>query len=97
MSRLGTEGAEKGENPTDRNSGVVMPGYTHLQRAQPVLFGHHLLAYYEMFDRDRGRLKDCFRRVDMMPLGSGALAGTVLPIDRLFVAAHRDADRKNCR
>jgi argininosuccinate lyase len=70
----------------DRHSDVVMPGYTHLQRAQPVLFGHHLLAYYEMFDRDLGRLKDCFRRVDMMPLGSGALAGTVLPIDRLFVA-----------
>ena len=70
----------------DSHSTVVMPGYTHLQRAQPVLLGHHLLAYYEMFDRDLGRLKDCFRRVDMMPLGSGALAGTVLPIDRLFVA-----------
>ena len=70
----------------DRHSDVVMPGYTHLQRAQPVLFGHHLLAYYEMFDRDLGRLKDCFRRVDMMPLGSGALAGTVLSIDRHYVA-----------
>jgi len=65
---------------------VVMPGYTHLQRAQPVLFGHHLLAYYEMFDRDRGRLVDCFRRVNIMPLGAGALAGTVLPIDRKYVA-----------
>ena len=65
---------------------VVMPGYTHLQRAQPVLFGHHLLAYYEMFDRDRGRLVDCFRRVNVMPLGAGALAGTVLPIDRKYVA-----------
>jgi argininosuccinate lyase len=65
---------------------VVMPGYTHLQRAQPVLFGHHLLAYYEMFDRDRGRLVDCFRRVNVMPLGAGALAGTVLPIDRAYVA-----------
>jgi argininosuccinate lyase len=51
-----------------------------------VLFGHHLLAYYEMFQRDRGRLEDCFRRTDVMPLGSGALAGTVLPIDRKFVA-----------
>jgi len=70
----------------DRNQDVVMPGYTHLQRAQPVLFGHHLLAYYEMFDRDRGRLQDCFRRVNVMPLGAGALAGTVLPIDRAFVA-----------
>jgi len=65
---------------------VVIPGYTHLQRAQPVLFGHHLLAYYEMFDRDRERLQDCFGRVNRMPLGAGALAGTVLPIDRLFVA-----------
>ena len=65
---------------------VVLPGYTHLQRAQPVLLGHHLLAYYEMFERDRGRLEDCFRRVNVMPLGAGALAGTVLPIDRKFVA-----------
>jgi argininosuccinate lyase len=65
---------------------VVMPGYTHLQRAQPVLLGHHLLAYYEMFERDRGRLVDCFRRVNVLPLGAGALAGTVLPIDRKYVA-----------
>src|SRR3990172_8562046 len=65
---------------------VVMSGYTHLQRAQPVLFGHHLLAYYEMFERDRGRLVDCFRRVNVLPLGAGALAGTVLPIDRKYVA-----------
>jgi argininosuccinate lyase len=70
----------------ERYRSVVLPGYTHLQRAQPVLFGHHLLAYYEMFDRDRGRLRDCFGRVNVMPLGSGALAGTVLPIDRAFVA-----------
>ncbi len=70
----------------DRNRDVVLPGYTHLQRAQPVLLGHHLLAYYEMFERDRGRLKDCFRRVNVLPLGAGALAGTVLPIDRAFVA-----------
>ncbi len=70
----------------DENRDVVLPGYTHLQRAQPVLFGHHLLAYYEMFERDRGRLEDCFRRVNVMPLGAGALAGTVLPIDRKFVA-----------
>jgi argininosuccinate lyase len=70
----------------DRHQDVVMPGYTHLQRAQPVLFGHHLLAYYEMFERDRQRLADCFGRVNVMPLGAGALAGTVLPIDRKFVA-----------
>jgi argininosuccinate lyase len=70
----------------ERHSDVVMPGYTHLQRAQPVLLGHHLLAYYEMFERDRGRLEDCFRRVNVMPLGAGALAGTVLPIDRAYVA-----------
>ena len=70
----------------DRNRDVVLPGYTHLQRAQPVLLGHHLLAYYEMFERDRGRLEDCFRRLNVLPLGAGALAGTVLPIDRKFVA-----------
>jgi argininosuccinate lyase len=70
----------------DRYQDVVLPGYTHLQRAQPVLLGHHLLAYYEMFSRDRGRLADCFRRVNVLPLGAGALAGTVLPIDRKFVA-----------
>ncbi len=65
---------------------AVMPGYTHLQRAQPVLFGHHLLAYVEMFERDRARLEGCSGRVNMLPLGAGALAGTVLPIDRRFVA-----------
>ena len=70
----------------DKHQRTVLPGYTHLQRAQPVLLGHHLLAYYEMFERDRGRLEDCFRRVNVMPLGAGALAGTVLPIDRHYVA-----------
>jgi argininosuccinate lyase len=70
----------------DKDRDTVLPGYTHLQRAQPVLFGHHLLAYYEMFERDRGRLRDCFGRVNVLPLGSGALAGTVLPIDRKFTA-----------
>jgi argininosuccinate lyase len=66
--------------------GVVMPGYTHLQRAQPVLLSHHLLAYFEMFQRDVERLQDCFRRTNVMPLGSGALAGVTYPIDRQFVA-----------
>ncbi|MEK6776992.1 MAG: argininosuccinate lyase [bacterium] len=66
--------------------GVVMPGFTHLQIGQPVLLSHHLLAYCEMFDRDRERLSDCTSRVNRMPLGSGALAGTSFPIDRRYVA-----------
>ena len=65
---------------------VVMPGYTHLQRAQPVLFAHHMLAYFEMFQRDIGRLGDCRRRADVLPLGSGALAGVPYPTDREFLA-----------
>jgi argininosuccinate lyase len=65
---------------------AVMPGYTHLQRAQPVLVAHHLLAYYEMFGRDRERLSDGLKRINVMPLGAAALAGTGLPIDREFVA-----------
>ncbi|MBI5821767.1 MAG: argininosuccinate lyase [Verrucomicrobia bacterium] len=68
------------------NDNIVIPGYTHLQRAQPVLFAHHLLAYVEMFDRDHGRLDDAFKRVNVCPLGSGAIAGSTLPIDREFVA-----------
>jgi argininosuccinate lyase len=63
-----------------------MPGYTHLQRAQPVLLAHHLLAYFEMFERDIGRFADCYARTDVMGLGSGALAGVPYPIDREFVA-----------
>jgi len=66
--------------------GDVMPGYTHLQRAQPVLLSHHLLAYVEMFERDKGRLADCIRRMNVMPLGAAAMAGTGLPVDREFVA-----------
>ena len=69
-----------------RHSAVVMPGYTHLQRAQPVLLAHHLLAYYEMFSRDQERLQQCGERVNVLPLGVGALAGTTLPIDRHHVA-----------
>jgi argininosuccinate lyase len=65
---------------------VVMPGYTHLQRAQPVLLSHHLLAYVEMFGRDRHRLRDARERLDMMPLGSGALAGTNYAVDREYTA-----------
>ncbi|MBE0598917.1 MAG: argininosuccinate lyase [Desulfuromonadales bacterium] len=70
----------------EANLDTVMPGYTHLQTAQPVLFAHHLLAYYEMFQRDAGRLADCQRRFNLSPLGAGALAGTTFPIDREFVA-----------
>ncbi len=64
---------------------TIMPGYTHLQKAQPISFGHHLLAYFEMFLRDIGRLQDAYGRLDVMPLGSGALAGTVFPLDREMV------------
>lgn len=64
---------------------TVMPGYTHLQKAQPVTFAHHLMAYFQMFNRDVDRLRDCWKRTDVMPLGSGALAGTTFDIDRQFV------------
>ena len=64
----------------------LMPGYTHLQRAQPVLLSHHLLAYVEMLQRDKERLKDALRRINQLPLGSCAIAGTTLPIDRFYVA-----------
>ncbi len=70
----------------EANKGVSMPGYTHLQRAQPVLFAHHLLAYFEMYQRDIERFQQCLERTDFMPLGSGALAGVPYPIDRSQVA-----------
>jgi argininosuccinate lyase len=69
-----------------RHTATVMPGFTHLQVAQPVTFGHHLLAYVEMFERDRERLLDARRRVNQLPLGAAALAGTTFAIDREFVA-----------
>jgi len=65
---------------------TLMPGFTHLQPAQPVTFAHHLLAYYEMFTRDDARFEDCRRRMNVLPLGAGALAGTTFPLDRGFVA-----------
>jgi argininosuccinate lyase len=68
------------------NKSVIMPGYTHLQQAQPVLFAHHLLAYFEMLQRDVMRFQDCLKRTDVLPLGSGALAGVGYSIDRDFVA-----------
>src|SRR3990170_8994978 len=70
----------------EKNKGLAMPGYTHLQRAQPVLLAHHLLAYLEMFQRDKGRFQDCGKRADVLPLGSGALAGVPYPIDRESLA-----------
>ncbi len=69
------------------HSGVIMPGYTHLQRAQPVLFAHHLMAYFEMLHRDRARFAHCRDAADLLPLGSGALAGAPYPLDRRFVAS----------
>ncbi|MSU59730.1 MAG: argininosuccinate lyase [Pedosphaera sp.] len=69
-----------------KNSDVLIPGYTHLQRAQPVYFAHHLLAYVEMLERDCERLWDCHSRVNVCPLGSGALAGSTLPLNRVLVA-----------
>ena len=69
----------------EKNSRTILPGFTHLQHAQPVLFAHHLLAYIEQLERDIGRLEDCRKRLNVMPLGSGALAGSTLPIDREYV------------
>ncbi len=69
-----------------KECGVILPGYTHLQKAQPVLLSHYLLAFWEMLDRDEARFRDCLKRVNVMPLGAAALAGTGLPIDRSYVA-----------
>lgn len=71
----------------EREAGVVMPGYTHLQKAQPVLFSHHMLAYAQMLARDAVRMRHAFEAADVLPLGSAALAGTTFPIDRDYVAA----------
>lgn len=70
----------------EKNVDTIMPGYTHLQKAQPVTAAHHFMAYFQMFSRDLDRLRDCFKRINIMPLGSGALAGTTYPLDREFVA-----------
>ncbi|WP_177504407.1 argininosuccinate lyase [Anaerosinus sp.] len=70
----------------EKYSDAIMPGYTHLQRAQPILFAHHMLAYFSMLNRDFSRLKGVYERADIMPLGAGALAGTTFPIDRQLVA-----------
>lgn len=70
----------------NENIDTIMPGYTHMQKAQPITFAHHLLAYAEMFKRDLGRILDCYKRLDEMPLGSGALATSTYPLDRDFIA-----------
>ena len=70
----------------DKHGDVIMPGYTHLRKAQPILLAHHMLGYYEMFKRDSERLADALKRIDCLPLGSGALAGTPYPIDREYLA-----------
>jgi argininosuccinate lyase len=70
----------------ERHGQTIMPGYTHMQRAQPVVLGHHLLAYVEMLERDAGRLRDAFTRADVLALGAGALAGATYPLDRDYVA-----------
>jgi argininosuccinate lyase len=76
----------------EENMELVMPGYTHMQRAQPVLLSHHLMAYYEMFKRDRIRFSETLKRVNVMPLGSAALAGSTFPLDREAVAAELGFD-----
>ncbi len=76
----------------EREAAAIMPGFTHLQTAQPVTFGHHMLAWNEMLERDRARLIDCRARVNVMPLGSAALAGTSFPIDREFTAGELGFD-----
>ncbi|HLO01999.1 MAG TPA: argininosuccinate lyase, partial [Symbiobacteriaceae bacterium] len=74
------------------NIDTILPGYTHLQRAQPILLAHHLMAYVWMFQRDISRLQDSLKRVNLLPLGAGAIAGTTFPIDRQFVAAQLGFD-----
>ncbi|MBI2778971.1 MAG: argininosuccinate lyase [Gammaproteobacteria bacterium] len=70
----------------EREADTIMPGFTHLQVAQPVTFGHHMMAWFEMFNRDRARMQDCRKRANIMPLGAAALAGTSYPIDRAYTA-----------
>ncbi|MDF2836992.1 MAG: argininosuccinate lyase [Paenibacillus sp.] len=74
------------------NTDTIVPGYTHLQRAQPILFAHHLMAYVSMIGRDIERLQDSYKRINVLPLGAGALAGTTFPIDRHFVASQLKFD-----
>jgi argininosuccinate lyase len=77
----------------EREADTILPGFTHLQVAQPISFGHHLMAWFEMLDRDRDRLRDCRRRINIMPLGAAALAGTTFPLDRDYTASLLGFDR----
>ncbi|MFE8034851.1 argininosuccinate lyase [Thiohalocapsa marina] len=77
----------------EREADTILPGFTHLQVAQPISFGHHMLAWYEMLQRDAGRLRDCRVRLNVMPLGAAALAGTTYPIDRAYTAQQLGFDR----
>ena len=77
----------------EREADTIMPGFTHLQTAQPITFGHHMMAWFEMLTRDRDRLADCARRLNVMPLGAAALAGTTFPIDRHYTAELLGFDR----
>ena len=86
IQSLITELCKSLNNTAKENTDTIMPGYTHLQRAQPITFAHHVLAYVEMFKRDYERLSDTYKRTNIMPLGSGALAATTYPLDREMVA-----------
>ncbi|MEE8387666.1 MAG: argininosuccinate lyase, partial [Acidiferrobacterales bacterium] len=77
----------------EKESDTILPGFTHLQPAQPITFGHHMLAWFEMLERDYTRLQDCRKRVNVMPLGAAALAGTSYPIDREFTAEKLGFDK----
>ena len=77
----------------EREADTILPGFTHLQVAQPISFGHHLMAWFEMLDRDRDRLRDCRKRINIMPLGAAALAGTTFPLDRDYTARLLGFDR----
>ena len=79
-------------NLMKENTETYMPGFTHLQKAQPITLAHHLGAYFEMFKRDRSRMKDIYKRMNYCPLGSGALAGTTYPLDREYTAGHLEFD-----
>ena len=76
----------------DKHTNTIMPGFTHLQVAQPIVFAHHLMAYFEMLKRDAGRLIDCRKRANQLPLGAAALAGTSYPINREMVAGQLGFD-----
>jgi argininosuccinate lyase len=92
--RIGIRRLQKGLlDLAEREADTILPGFTHLQTAQPITFGHHMMAWYEMLERDHGRMLDCAGRTNVMPLGAAALAGTSYPIDREFTAREMAFDR----